>query len=324
LAPAIGLFFVAPLVAEFLLGDLPIKLLGALVILAPMYGGGALLIREIVRRTGRGWPSIFVLAFAYAVFEEAFTTQTLFNPNNLHLNLHLLQPAYIPALGIGAWWTVFVLTLHTVWSISTSIALVEALVPDSAATAWLGNIGIAVTAVLFGLGAAASTAVEIKQDHYVASATQFGTSAIVCAAAIIVAFLLPKQRSVHDSGAVPNPWLVGAGALMTGAVFIVTPNAWGWLTVGIYLLLDLTVIAAVSVLSHRVGWDGRHRLALAGGAALTYAWHSFLQHPAVGSGGIGFRIGNAIFAAALIVLLVFAGRRTAAAARFDLALESAD
>src|SRR5438094_7564194 len=116
-APAIGLFFVAPLVAEFLLGNLPIKLLGALVILAPLYGGGALLIREVVRRTGRGWSSIFVLAFAYAVLEEAFTTQTLFNPDYLHLNMHLLQPAYIPVLGIGAWWTIFVLTLHTVWSI---------------------------------------------------------------------------------------------------------------------------------------------------------------------------------------------------------------
>src|SRR6202042_2013403 len=87
--PSIVLFFLAPLVAEFLLGDLPINLLGALVVLAPMYGGGALLIREVVRRTGGGWPSIFVLGFAYAVFEEAFTTQTLFNPNYLHLNLHL-------------------------------------------------------------------------------------------------------------------------------------------------------------------------------------------------------------------------------------------
>ena len=52
--PAVGLFFLGPLVAEFLLGDLPINLLGALVILAPLYGGGALLIREVVRRTGRG------------------------------------------------------------------------------------------------------------------------------------------------------------------------------------------------------------------------------------------------------------------------------
>ena len=66
--PALGLLFVAPLVAEFLLGNLPIKLLPALVVLAPMYGGGALLIREAVRRTGRGWPSVLLLGMAYAIF----------------------------------------------------------------------------------------------------------------------------------------------------------------------------------------------------------------------------------------------------------------
>src|SRR5580692_11797258 len=164
-APAVGLFLVAPLVAEFLLGDLPINLLAALVLLAPLYVGGALLIREVVRRSGRGWPTILVLAFAYAVFEEAFTTQTLFNPNYLHLNLHLLDPAYISALGIGVWWTIFVLTLHTVWSISVSIGLVEALVPDSATTPWIGPIGLTVVSILFVLAAIASTRFEIKQDH---------------------------------------------------------------------------------------------------------------------------------------------------------------
>jgi hypothetical protein len=37
----ITLFFVAPLVAEYLLGDLPLKLLAALIVLAPAYGGAA-------------------------------------------------------------------------------------------------------------------------------------------------------------------------------------------------------------------------------------------------------------------------------------------
>jgi hypothetical protein len=309
--PAVGLFFVAPLVAEFLLGDLPIKLLGALIVLAPLYGGGALLIRELVRRSGRGWPSIFVLAFAYAVFEEAFTTQTLFNPNYLHLNLHLLQPAYIPALGIGVWWTIFVLTLHTVWSIPTSIALVEALVPDRASTPWLQKTGLIITGVLFALGAAASTFMEIKQDHFVASIPQFAASGIVCVIAIVAAFRLPTGSIPSAPGSVPSPWMVGVTALLAGSVFLVTPPAWGWWTVSLYLLLDVTVITAVLILSHRAGWNGRHRLALAAGAALTYAWHSFFQNPAVGGGGVGFRIGNVIFAIALIILLIFAARRTA-------------
>jgi hypothetical protein len=311
-APALGLFFVAPLVAEYLLGDLPIKLLDLLAILAPLYGGGALLIRELVRRTGRGWPSIFVLAFAYSVFEEAFTTQTLFNPNYLNLNLHLLQPAYIPALGIGMWWTVFVLTLHTVWSISTSIALVEALVPDRATTPWLRGIGLSVTCILLALAAVATTAHQIKTSHFVASKAQFGGAAVVCVAAIIAAFLLPARRATRTPDPAPNPWLIGAAALTAGSAFLMVPNTWGWIAVGIYLLLDLTMIAVMSTLSHRGGWKATHRLALAGGAALAYAWHAFVQHPAVGDAGLSTRIGNVIFAAGLIVLLVVAARRTAA------------
>ncbi len=311
-APAIGLFFVAPLVAEYLLGDLPIKLLGLLAILAPLYGGGALLIREVVRRTGRGWPSIFVLAFAYSVLEEAFTTQTLFNPNYLNLNLHLLQPAYIPALGIGGWWTVFVLTLHTVWSISVSIALVEALVPDRATTPWLRGIGLTVTSILLTLAVIATTANQIKTSHFMASTAQFCGAAVVCVVAIVAAFLLPARPARRGPGAALSPWLIGAAALIAGSIFLIVPNVWGWIAVAIYLLLDVIMIGAVTFLSHREGWNATHRLALAGGAALAYAWHAFIQQPAVGDAGRSTRIGNVIFATGLIVLLVFAAKRTAA------------
>lgn len=309
-APAIGLFFLAPLIAEFLLGDLPINLLGVLVILAPLYGGGALLVREFARRRGLGWPGIFVLALAYAIIEEAFTTQTLFNPNYLHLNLHLLDPAYIPALGIGVWWTVFVLSLHTVWSISCSIALMEALVPDRASSPWLGSIGLSLTAVLFVLAAIASTANEVRQDHFIASHAQFIVSALICVILIAVAFLLPKKTVIPTAGWVPNPWLIGAAALAAGSIFLVVPKEWAWGAVGTYLLLDVAMIALVYIGSHHIGWDGRHRLALSGGAALAYAWHAFIQNPAVGSAGKVDRIGNVIFAAGLLVLLFFAARKT--------------
>ena len=307
--PAIGLFFLAPLVAEFLLGDLPITLLAALVILAPMYGGGALLIREIARRRGRGWPTILVLALAYAIFEEAFTTQTLFNPNYLHLNLHLLTPAYIPALGISVWWTLFVLTLHTVWSISVSIALVEALVPDRATTPWLGGIGVTITGILFLFGAASSTGLALKQDPFLASSTQFLCAAICCVAAILIAFLLPHGRAREIAGEAPSPWLVGAAALLAGSIFMTVLKEWGWATVGIYVVLDATMITLVARWSRSEGWGNLHRLALAGGAALAYGWHAFLQSPVVPAGGATMRVGNALFLVGLAVLLAVAARR---------------
>ncbi|HEU0114734.1 MAG TPA: hypothetical protein VFQ80_08655, partial [Thermomicrobiales bacterium] len=66
-APAIGLFFLAPLVAEFLLGNVAIDALAGLIVLAPLYGGGAVLIREAPRRADRGWPSMLLLGLAYGV-----------------------------------------------------------------------------------------------------------------------------------------------------------------------------------------------------------------------------------------------------------------
>ncbi|MGB6744142.1 MAG: hypothetical protein WBE38_10800, partial [Terracidiphilus sp.] len=127
ISAVITLFFVTPLVAEYLLGDLPLKLLGALIVLAPAYGGAAVLIRETARRTGRGWPAMLILGAAYTLIGEGLVTQSLFNHEYLKMHMHLLDPAYIPALGIGGWWKLFMFNLHTFWSMGVSIALVEAL-----------------------------------------------------------------------------------------------------------------------------------------------------------------------------------------------------
>jgi hypothetical protein len=63
--------------------------------------------------------------------------------------------------------------------------------------------------------------------------------------------------------------------------------------------------------SRRSAWGRLHELALAGGAALAYAWHAFLQQPVVGDKGAVARVGNAVFALALVALLVAGARRAA-------------
>ena len=306
---AIALFFAAPLVAEFLLGNLPITFLGALIVLAPLYGGGALLIRETVRRSGRGWPSIFVLGMAYAILEEAITTQSLFNPDYLHLHLGLLQPAYIPALGIGAWWTLWMLNVHPVWSIAVSIALIEAAVPNRAATPWLGRIGYIATCVLLAIGIAGSTAIGYRQDHFLASTTQLVSSVVVIAILTAGAFLLPRNVARRQAGWAPNPWIAGILALTAGSAALLTPKSWGWGAVAVLLALDLSMFFAVLIWSRR--WSLLHKLALAAGAALAYAWHAFIETPAVGQVDPGLRVGNAIFALAAIWLIWLGAKRNA-------------
>jgi hypothetical protein len=316
IAPAIALYFLSPLVAEFLLGDFPLSKISLLLFLAPFYGGGAILIREITRRTGRGWPTILTLALAYGVFEEAFTTQTLFNPDYLGLHLHLLEPAFIPAFGISAWWTIFVLTLHTVWSISVPIAIMEALVPQRAHTPWLKWLGLSIVTLLFVVIACTMTVRSIQSDshHFMASNRQFAVSAACCIVVAIVAFLLPRRTEARPGNS-PSPAVTGVLSLVASSIFLVVPRTWGWGAVAIYLALDLTIIVAVSSWSRREAWNPLHILALGGGAALAYAWHAFIQQPVTGPADMGMRIGNAVLAAGTMLLLYAAARRTAATLR---------
>lgn len=307
--PALALFFVAPLVAEFLLGNLPIKLLPALVVLAPMYGGGALLIREVARRTGRGWPSILLLGMAYGLIEEAFTTQSLFNPNYLKLNLGLLAPAYIPALGIGAWWTLWMLMVHGIWSISTPIALIEACVPDRARTPWLARVGLSVVAAAFLFGAVATTLMGYKHDRFLASKAQFAGAAVVIVVLVILAFRVPGNRRYAAYRLAPLAWILGLVALAFASAAMLVPMHWGWGAVAALLALDLGMIVVVAPLARRGGMVLAHQLALGAGAALAYGWHAFLQRPAVGGMDASVRVGNAIFLAGALALIWFAAKR---------------
>ncbi|MGA2248938.1 hypothetical protein [Terracidiphilus sp.] len=310
IAAAVGLFFLAPLIAEYLLGDLPITLLIALVLMAPMYGGGALLIRELVRRTGRGWPSIFLLAIAYGILEEAFTTQTFFNPNYLGMNFHLLDAANIPALGIGAWWTLFVLTLHVAWSICTSIALAEALVPSRSTTPWLGSIGLSIVTLLFVIGVVVMTRMGYAKDHYLASRAQFITAAIFVVLFAVAAFLLPRAKPATTSNSVPNPWLTGAIALALASGVLLVPQNWNWWAAAAVFALDAVALILILFWSKSTAWTPLHKLSLAAGAALAYGWHSFTRPPLAGNVSLPVaRLSNAAFTLFAIALLVLAASR---------------
>jgi hypothetical protein len=314
---AILLIFVAPLVAEFLLGDISIRLLVALIPLAPMYGGGALLIREVVRRTGRGWPSILVLGAAYALVEEAFTTQSLFNPDYLHLHMRFLAHAWIPFLHIGAWWTLFMLNLHAFWSISVSIALVEALFPARAEQPWLGRLGDSVVAVLFLLGCVLGTAITLKQDRWIAPTSQFLFAALVILLLILVAFRLKPAEPGSDPGFVPSPWFTGTLTFILGFLVLILPPILNWGAVAAMLAIDLIFLASIRVLSRRTAWTPLHILSLAAGGAVAYGTHAFLQPPVAGGANLVVaRIGNAIFLAAAIEVILIGTRRTA---RFERA-----
>jgi hypothetical protein len=303
-APAFALFFLSPFVAEFLLGNISISALPALIFLAPLYGGGALAVREITRRCGRGWATIVLLALAYGLIEEGVVIQTLFNPN--YLGLHLLAEAYIPSLGIGGWWTPFVLTLHTVWSISVPVAIVEALFSERRETPWLGKTGLGVSVLLLLIGGVLIRVGTQKQGPFTASPLQLisATTLVVLVSALAFRF---KKSDRTRAGRAPSPWVVGITAFLLGLGFMTSHAVLrGWEVVGVYAAIYGVAVTMLVRWSGRANWSPLHTLAAAGGAMLTYACTAFPQDPVIGAKGTVDLIGNTIFAVIAIVLLILA------------------
>ncbi|GAA1758493.1 hypothetical protein [Nonomuraea bangladeshensis] len=330
LLPALGLFVLSPLAGEFLLGNLPVTALPALIVLAPLYGGGALLIRELARRRGAGWPGMVLLAVAYGVVEEGLLTRSLFDPH--FAGMDLASYAWLPGVGVSAWWTTFVLGgVHAAGSVLAPIAVMEALVPSRAEEPWLGRPGLVVAGVLYALGAAATA---LNPDAYRAPAGQLAAAAVT--AALLTALALRRHRPAatrteraqaqeRARGQVPGRVVKrapGAGAVL-GLTLVAGLAFWlaaltidvlrAWPAVAANLALYGAAYALVARWARRTGWGPAQRFALGAGWMLTYAWHSFPQPPALPATPAVDLAGNVAFAAAAVVLLAVAWSRVRSA-----------
>ena len=279
--PVVSLWLLAPLVAEYLLGSLPVSLITILPLMAAMYGSAAVLIRETARRGGGGWVTIALLGIAYGFIEEGFITQSLFNPNYLHLRL--LDFGYVPSLGTGLPWLVFVVTIHAAWSIAVPIAFAEALFPMRRDDQWLGPIGIGIFAALFVAGAAAVAAFTFKSLPFLASPGQFiGTGAVV-AVLIAGALAWPRFRKPPTDRIAPHPAVLfalafGAGSgVMLIQYFGATLLGWPWQAVlAILLAIDTGFVALMLAFARGRGWRGSQRFALMAGGLGVYVVFGFL------------------------------------------------
>ncbi|ATW28756.1 hypothetical protein DCMF_19735 [Candidatus Formimonas warabiya] len=297
--------FLAPLVGEYLLGNISIQDIWALPFLAPMYGGGALLIRETTRRTGRGWPTIIFLGLAYGLIEAGLIDQSLFNPS---FEGHDFQSAaYIPVLGISAYNGLAFLAGHAVWSIGVPIALVETLVPGRSTRPWLGKAGLLITGGLYLLGSVFLFRNIQEEEQFLASAPQLIGAAVVALVLIGIAFALGRRPHPKTGGRTPHSWQVGILSFVISSLFFAASESWMGVAIKLFLLAVIT--ALITRWSRRQGWGPAHRLALAGGALLTYAWGGFILTMLLGRTEIIHFIGNGIFASGAVVLLIIAARR---------------
>ncbi|HKD05755.1 MAG TPA: hypothetical protein VKB79_07630 [Bryobacteraceae bacterium] len=280
LRPALALILVAPLVAEILPGSAPLSRPGLLPFIVLIYGPGALLIRDVLRRRGRGWIGILLLGAAYGFIEEGIALQSLFNPN-------LYNASAWGRLGpVNAVYTEAVIPIHAVWSAAVPILLIDLLFPERRSRPYLGRVGLIVTGCWYAAGVfvlGLLTRFSIAPG-YRAEPVLLAASAAAALLLSIVALYLPRGAAQPRYGGKPvsSRAILFAAAtagliwhVLIAGLWRVDPvfASWPFVLVPTLGAAGLLVAAYwfVSQWCAAPGWCDKHWLALAAGAVIAHS-----------------------------------------------------
>jgi len=174
----------------------PGQLLFAVLFFAALYGAPALLIRELARRMGWGWPSIILLAFALGILQPGVIDQSLFSSDYRDIESwdRSLRATFIGPLGFSATNAVNFVVGHVIYSFCAPIAVAEAWRPATARTPWLSLRGTAVAAVLYLLAA-----VLVLQDPESHSASAVQLAGSLAAAGLCIGAAVGLGHRAHSA-----------------------------------------------------------------------------------------------------------------------------
>ncbi|GAB3917060.1 hypothetical protein GCM10011575_32690 [Microlunatus endophyticus] len=311
------LVVLTPLIAELALGSTPVSY-GFLVLLwIPVYGSLALLIRELVMRAGRGWPSLIMLAVGYELLEDGIGLQALTSP-------HLYGAAEWGAriLGFNLPYWVANAIYHAIFTIAVPITVVNLIFPGHRGRPYLKRGGVVIAAVVGGIGVLIlRVTVPLSQDPGYQAPLPFVIAVLVIVGllGVVALRILPRVRTrVAEEIAVPGlGMLYPASALAIMIVMFLAFPAPGATqpayTHGLVVLVPLVLAVAGGVAGCLVlarytrssAWTARHTLAVAGGASIG---HTVAGAVAMASQWVD-RIGLFVIALLTVVGIIWLDRR---------------
>ena len=324
------LFLLAPFTAEVLTASTPIIVFLTnpigFIVNPLLYGCGALLIREIVRRNHLGWGAVLWLGAAYGIFEEGIVLNTWADP--------WAQAVCAVVAGnttgicdygrIGAinWlWAVPLTAFHAIISITTPILLAELLFPRRAGLPWLRGRGIAACIVGLGLCLAFGLALNVAdfRQHGFAGPPAYPYAIELGLMVGCVVMACRRRPPQHQPGTrkAPRLWWLRVLGFIAGVsqIFLNSLYSANHLPVAIGLACDvLFVVVAISLVtrwSHQSTWDERHMLALISGwlGFFIFFWAPIAE--ILGSAGGKPTRGTGLVAICYLILLIVLARRTA-------------
>ena len=309
----IALLLGAPVCAELLQAYLDItgdtfEVLFAVVFFAPLYGGAAVLIREVAVRTGRGWPGRLLLAAAFGLAMTSLIDSSLFTPRSPGIDYWDDIMGSTAVGGVSAYALTTWVMGHVLMSVGAPLAVVEGLLPEGRGRAWLGPFGITVLAVL---GVAVAVFIHHDPDAGVVEATALDRVVSVAGVlALVAAAMSPWGRPLTGvAGRSPGrpAWLAVAGFVLMVA-FDFVPISWAGVVVD-WVILGAAV-ALVVRRSRSPQWNPRHLAALAWGGLLARTTTGFFSPTPEGVGETAKLAQSAVFLLLVLGLGVLLWVRT--------------
>ncbi|WP_432993550.1 hypothetical protein [Dactylosporangium sp. CA-233914] len=304
------LVLVAPVVAELTLGTIPLRTAWVLLVFAPLYGGGALLIREVVRRAGGGWASLLLMGVAYGLVEEGLVLQSLTSP-------HLYHAAdWAPRLlGLNTDYALVNLVYHPVFSITIPIVVVELVFAEHGPAPYLRRGGLIVTG-LVALAGALLVRVSVPPSEDPGYTMPLGAVLGLAAGALAVVAVALRVHPRAAAMRAPSPAVLavttGAAALLFFVLTwpfggarqpLFTHGAWALLPMAVATALVIGMVYCMSRWSAGPAWTRSHLIAACTGA--------LVAHTLFGLAARAHSAPDRIFLAAVAVLTAALGARAA-------------
>ena len=273
------LLLLAPFIGELLSGSTRTSILFVYIPEIMVWGAGALLCRELVRRWRAGSASLVLLGLALSIAEEFIIQQTSLAP----LPFPGAHPDYGRRWGTNLVYLLFMLGYESVWVVLVPTRVTELFFPQQARQPWLRIRGIIVACVVFVIGCRIAWYGWTQQARPRLHAAPYNPplmaivlGLVAIAALIALAYLVRSfGRPLPDDrpGTIPA-WLSGLTAFVMGlAWFVLIGQNFAPHPVQPFWILIIAGIAWAALafilftrLSSRPAWNNIHCLAAVFGA----------------------------------------------------------
>ena len=272
------LLFLAPFIAEVLSGSTRLSIMFVLIPEMMVWGGGALMARELVRRWRAGVTSLLCLGLALSIAEEFIIQQTSIAP----LPFPGVHGDYGRYLGVNWLYLLFMLGCESVWVVLIPVQVTELIFPDRRESQWLRTRGLIVTIVAFLVGSRIAwygwtqkARPQLHADPYHPPAILILQGLAAIAGLIGLAWLLrgAGQLSKIDSRQTANPLVIGLTSAVFGAAWFALITLIFLPHLGVAVWIPLTAgpiwavlaFAIVRYWSRSTRWGEWHRFAVAFG-----------------------------------------------------------